>query len=71
MTSVDEPLQTVLSVQFDRVSDALQEVDRYLKEIDEYCNCRYNWEEQRKRIQFGYVNIFEVWNFEKEFQKEN
>ncbi len=70
VTSVDEPLQTVLSIQLGRVSDALEKVDKYLKEIDEYCNHRYDWERQRKRICSNYVNIFEAWNFEKEFQKE-
>ena len=70
VTSVDEPLQTVLSIQLGRVSDALEKVDEYLKDIDKYCNQRYDWERQRKQIHSNYVNIFEAWNFEKEFQKE-
>lgn len=70
VTSADEPLQTVLKIQFDRVSNALKEVDRYLKDIDMYCKQRYDWEKQRKLIQSGYVNIFEAWNFEREFPKE-
>lgn len=70
VTSVDEPLQTVLSIQFDRISEALDEVDKYLKEIDRCCNKRYDWEGQRKRIRSSYVNIFEAWNFEKEYKKE-
>lgn len=70
VTSVDQPLQTVLSIQHGRVSDALKEVDEYLKDIDKYCNQRYDWEKQRKQIHSNYVNVFEAWNFEKEFQKE-
>jgi len=70
VTSVDEPLQTVLSIQLGRVSDSLYEVDEYLKDIDKYCNQRYDWEKQRKQIHSNYVNIFEAWDFEKEFQKE-
>lgn len=70
VTSADEPLQTVLSIQFNRVSDALKEVDEYLKDIDKYCDQRYDWERQRKQIHSNYVNIFEAWNFEKEFQEE-
>lgn len=42
VTSADEPLQTVLSTQFGRVSDALEKVDEYLKDIDKYCNHRYD-----------------------------
>ncbi len=70
VTSVDEPLQTVLSIQLGRVSDALAEVDEYLKDIDKYCNQRYGWEKQREQIHSNYVNVFEAWDFEKEFQKE-
>ena len=70
VTSADEPLQTVLSIQLGRVSDALRKVDEYLKDIDKYCNQRYDWEKQREQIHSNYVNIFEAWNFEKEFQKE-
>lgn len=70
VTSVDEPLQTVLSIQLGRVSDALEEVDEYLKDIDKYCNQRHDWEKQKKQIHSNYVNIFETWNFEKEFPKE-
>lgn len=70
VTSVDEPLQTVLSIQHDRVLEALEEVDEYLKDIDKYCNQRYDWEKQRKQIHSNYVSIFEAWNFEKEFPKE-
>lgn len=69
VTSVDEPLQTVLSIQFGRVSDALEKVDEYLKDIDKYCNQRYDWERQKKQIHSNYVDISEAWNFEKEFQK--
>lgn len=70
VTSADEPLKTVLSIQLGRVSDALEKVDEYLKNIDKYCDQRYDWEKQRKQIHSNYVNIFEAWNFEKEFQKE-
>ena len=70
VTSADEPLQTVLSIQLGRVSDALRKVDEYLKDIDKYCNQLYDWEKQREQIHSNYVNIFEAWNFEKEFQKE-
>lgn len=69
VTSVDEPLQTVLSIQLGRVSDALEKVDEYLKDIDKYCNQRYDWEKQKKQIHSNYVNIFEAWDFEKEFPK--
>ncbi len=70
VTSADKPLQKVLSIQFRRVSDALKEVDEYLKDIDKCCNQRYDWEKQRKQIHSNYVNIFEAWNFEKEFKEE-
>lgn len=69
VTSVDEPLQTVLSVQVRRVSSALKEVDEYLNDIDEYCNYRFGWEKQREQIHSNYVNVFEAWNFDKEFKK--
>lgn len=71
VTSTDEPLQTVLSIQLGRVSNALEKMDKYLKDIDKYCNQRYDWERQRKQIHSNYVNIFEAWNFEKEFSKES
>lgn len=70
VTSADEPLQTVLAIQLGRVSDALEEVDEYLKDIDMYCKQRYGWEKQKKQIHSNYVNIFEAWNFEEEFQNE-
>lgn len=67
VTSVNEPLQTALSVQLGRVSSALEKVDEYLKDIDKYCNHRYDWKKQREQIYSNYVNVFEIWNFEKEF----
>lgn len=67
--SVVEPLQTVLSVQVRRVSSALKEVDEYLNDIDKYCNYRFGWEKQREQIHSNYVNVFEAWNFDKEFKK--
>ena len=70
VTSADKPLQKVLSIQFRRVSDALKEGDEYLKDIDKCCNQRYDWEKQRKQIHSNYVNVFEAWNFEKEFKEE-
>ena len=69
VTSVEEPLQTVLSVQVRRVSSALKEVDEYLNDIDKYCNYRFGWEKQREQIHSNYVNVFEAWNFDKEFKK--
>lgn len=69
VTSVEEPLQTVLSIQLDRVSNALDEVDKYLEDIDKYCNYQYDWKKQRKQIHSSYVNIFEAWDFERVFQK--
>lgn len=69
VTSVEEPLQTVLSVQVRRVSSALKEVDEYLNDIDKYCNYRFGWEKQRERIHSNYVNVFEAWNFDKELKK--
>lgn len=69
VTSVEEPLQTVLSVQVRRVSSALKEVDTYLNDIDKYCNYRFGWEKQREQIHSNYVNVFEAWNFDKEFKK--
>lgn len=45
-------------------------MDKYLKDIDEYCDRRYDWEKQREQIQSNYVNIFKTCNFEKEFHRE-
>ncbi|WP_165056956.1 hypothetical protein [Adlercreutzia sp. ZJ176] len=70
VTSADEPLRTVLSIQFDRASNALGKVDEYLEGIDEYCNQRYDWREQRKQIHSSYISVFEAWDFEKEFSME-
>ena len=69
VTSESEPMKTVLSIQHDRVSSALEEVNEYLKDIDKCCKYRYGWEKQREQIRSNYVNVFEAWNFEKEFQK--
>ena len=69
VTSVDEPLHTVLSVHVGRVSSALKEVDEYLNDIDKYCNYRFGWEKQREQIHSNYVNVFEAWNFDKEFNE--
>lgn len=69
VTSVDEPLHTVLSVHVGRVSSALKEVDEYLNDIDKYCNYRFGWEKQREQIHSNYVNVFEAWDFDKEFKK--
>lgn len=69
VTSASEPMKTVLSIQHDRVSRALEEVNEYLKNIDKCCKYRYGWEKQREQIRSNYVNVFEAWNFEKEFQK--
>ena len=69
MTSVEEPLQTVLSVQVRKVSSALKEVDEYLNDIDKYCNYRFGWEKQREQIHSNYVNVFEAWDFDKELKK--
>lgn len=69
-TVADEPLKSVLSAQFDRVSDALKKVDDYLKNIDKYCKQRYDWENYKKHIHSNYVNIFETCNLKKELKKE-
>lgn len=68
VTSIDEPLQTVLSIQVGRVSSVLKEVDKYLNDIDKYCNFRFGWEKQREQLHSNYVNVFEAWNFDKEFE---
>lgn len=70
VTSANELMKAVLSIQFDRVSTALKEVNGYLKNIDKCCKHRYSWEKRREQIHSNYVNVFEAWNFEKEFQKE-
>ena len=64
-TATDEPLKSVLSVQLDKISDALEKMDEYLKDIDKYCKQRYDWEKNRKQIHSNYVNIFEMQNFKK------
>ncbi|MCM1106746.1 MAG: hypothetical protein NC355_07375 [Blautia sp.] len=70
VTSANELMNAVLSIQSDRVSTALKEVNEYLNNIDKYCKYRYGWEKQQEQIHSNYVNVFEAWNFEKEFQKE-
>ena len=57
VTSESEPMKTVLSIQHDRVSSALEEVNEYLKDIDKCCKYRYGWEKQREQIRSNYVKV--------------
>lgn len=70
ITSMTEPLKSVLDVQHKKISKALEETDEYLENIDKYCGYRFKWKEQQKRICSNYVSIFETWNFDREYQKE-
>ncbi len=70
ITSMTEPLKSVLDVQYKKVSKALEETDEYLENIDKYCSYRLKWKEQQKKISSNYVSIFEAWDFEREYQKE-
>lgn len=68
ITAIDEPLRTVLSVHLNKVSKALIAMNHYLENLDECCNHRFNWKKQRETIHASYINTFEAWNFEKEYQ---
>lgn len=69
-TALDEPLKTVLSIQYDRVTDALEKVDEYLKDIDKYCKHKHNLEGLKSQLHSNYKSVFEAWDFEKEFPQK-
>lgn len=71
ITSRDELIQRVLSYQYNDVSEVLDKIDEYLNDVDKYCKSRYNWQEMREKIHSSYKNTFEVYDFNKKFQKEN
>lgn len=65
ITSIDEPVKTVLFNQLNKVSNALGKVDEYLNYIDGYSNYRYSWEREKKNIHSNYVGTLE-----KDYYKE-
>lgn len=69
VTSADKLVGQTLVALKSRISPVLSDVSTYLGIINQNCNGRYNWEEQKTKIQDGYISLFEAGKFE-DFLKE-
>ena len=64
VTSADKLVAQTLVAFKNQVTPALNDVSAYLGIINQYCNGRYNWEEQKAKIHDSYISLFNVEKFE-------
>ncbi|WP_198021557.1 hypothetical protein [Ruminococcus sp. NK3A76] len=58
ITSSYTQVAAVLSNQIDIIEPLLEEVELFLKAIDDTCKNRYDWKGFRRKTQDGYVSLF-------------
>ena len=69
VTSADMLVAQTLVALKNRISPVFSDVSTYLGIINQHCNGRYNWEEQKTKIHDSYISLFEAGKFE-DFLKE-
>ncbi len=64
VTSADKLVAQTLAALKNQISPVLSDVSTYLGIINQHCNVRYDWEEQKAKIHDSYISLFEAGKFE-------
>lgn len=64
ITSANEIVGSTLKILYKNISFALNEIDKYLQQVDNYCKNKFDWAAMRTAIQNSYASIFKTENFE-------
>lgn len=64
VTSADKLVAQTLAALKNQISPVLSDVSTYLGIINQHCNGRYDWEEQKAKIHDSYISLFEAGKFE-------